>query len=459
MVTSIATRKHRDRRDEQDLPGRASTSTTSSAIPSAPTVGPAARRQASRTVTPRDDPPMTEPHRRPRLSAVRRGGARVTNLELFFDLVFVLAVTQCTASIEHDPSWTGVSEALAVLALLWWAWGGYAWLTSLIDPEEGPVRLLMFGAMAATVVASLCVPDVFGDLGADVRARLRRAARRPPRALRRRGAGDAASCGGRSPALAVEHRDRPRACWSWPSFTDGWVPRRAVAVGAAARHRRPVRASASTAGRLQPEHFAERFGLFVLIALGESVVAIGAGAEGDIDGRASSSPPSLGVALARRAVVDLLRRRQHDRRRAPGRDPARQAAERPRPRRLGVPALPDDRRHRARRLRARVDAGPRRRSARRDPGASPCSAARRCTCSPTSASACAVMGTLSVQRTVAALAAAGAAARRPRVPALAAAAITVAVCGRSSATRRGATTSSADRVRHARRSLRRQCAR
>jgi low temperature requirement protein LtrA len=74
-------------------------------------------------------------------------------------------VTQCTASIEHDPSWTGVAEALAVLALLWWAWGGYAWLTSLIDPEEGPVRLLMFGAMAATVVAALCVPDVFGDRG------------------------------------------------------------------------------------------------------------------------------------------------------------------------------------------------------------------------------------------------------------------------------------------------------
>src|SRR6478752_3596295 len=52
---------------------------------------------------------VNEPHRRPRLSAARRGGARVTNLELFFDLVFVLAVTQCTASIEHDPSWTGVA--------------------------------------------------------------------------------------------------------------------------------------------------------------------------------------------------------------------------------------------------------------------------------------------------------------------------------------------------------------
>ena len=151
MVTSIATRHHRDRRDDQDVPG---------ARPDLLVGGRRARRhwpglgrQASRTVSPRDDPPMTEPHRRPRLSAVRRGGARVTNLELFFDLVFVLAVTQCTASIEHDPSWTGVFESLAVLALLWWAWGGYAWLTSLIDPEEGPVRLLMFGAMAATAAA------------------------------------------------------------------------------------------------------------------------------------------------------------------------------------------------------------------------------------------------------------------------------------------------------------------
>src|SRR6188472_2902318 len=107
---------------------------------------------------------MTE-RRTPRIRPTRRDAARVTSLELFFDLVFVLAVTQCTALMAHDPSWTGLIEGLAVLALLWWSWGGYAWLTSLIDPEEGAVRILMFGAMAAALVASLCVPQAFGDLG------------------------------------------------------------------------------------------------------------------------------------------------------------------------------------------------------------------------------------------------------------------------------------------------------
>ena len=56
-------------------------------------------------------------------------------------------------------------KGLAVLAVLWWSWVGYAWLTSVVDPEEGAVRLVIFAAMAALLVAALCVPDAFGDLG------------------------------------------------------------------------------------------------------------------------------------------------------------------------------------------------------------------------------------------------------------------------------------------------------
>ena len=89
----------------------------------------------------------------------------MTPLELFFDLVFVLAITQCTALMAHDPTWSGLIQGLLVLGMLWWAWVGYAWLTSVVDPEEGAVRLVMFGAMAALLVVSLCVPHVFGDLG------------------------------------------------------------------------------------------------------------------------------------------------------------------------------------------------------------------------------------------------------------------------------------------------------
>jgi low temperature requirement protein LtrA len=93
---------------------------------------------------------------------VLRDGERVTSLELFFDLVFVLALTQCTALMAGTPTWEGVLKGLLVLGVLWWSWVGYAWLTSVVDPEEGSVRLVMFAAMAALLVAALCVPRAFG---------------------------------------------------------------------------------------------------------------------------------------------------------------------------------------------------------------------------------------------------------------------------------------------------------
>src|SRR6201996_8118985 len=103
-------------------------------------------------------------HHAPRLNAVRREGERVTPLELFFDLVFVLAITECTSLMSHHPSWSGLAQGLLVLGVLWWAWTSYAWLTSVIDPEAGAVRLVFFAAMAAMLIAAICVPEAFGDL-------------------------------------------------------------------------------------------------------------------------------------------------------------------------------------------------------------------------------------------------------------------------------------------------------
>jgi len=100
----------------------------------------------------------------PRLGVALRRGETVSPLELFFDLVFVLAITQCTALMADDPTWAGLGRGLLVLGLLWWSWVGYAWLTSVVDPDEGPVRLVLFVAMAALLVTSLCVPGAFGDL-------------------------------------------------------------------------------------------------------------------------------------------------------------------------------------------------------------------------------------------------------------------------------------------------------
>ena len=88
---------------------------------------------------------------------------QVTPLELFFDLVFVFAITQVTILLADDPTWDGVLRGILVLAALWWAWTVYAWLTSAIDVDEGGVRLVMLAAMAAMLGVALAVPGAFGD--------------------------------------------------------------------------------------------------------------------------------------------------------------------------------------------------------------------------------------------------------------------------------------------------------
>src|SRR3712207_6958078 len=88
---------------------------------------------------------------------------RVSPLELFFDLVFVFALTQVTALMSDNPTWEGVGQGMVVLAALWWAWGAYAWLTNYIATDEGKERLLMFAVMGAMMVAALAVPHAFGD--------------------------------------------------------------------------------------------------------------------------------------------------------------------------------------------------------------------------------------------------------------------------------------------------------
>ena len=90
---------------------------------------------------------------------------RVTPLELFFDLVFVFGFTQVTTLMAADTSWSGLGEGLLVLAALWWAWTGYAWLTNAVDPEEGAVRGAMLVAIVAMFIAALAVPDVFDEHG------------------------------------------------------------------------------------------------------------------------------------------------------------------------------------------------------------------------------------------------------------------------------------------------------
>jgi low temperature requirement protein LtrA len=209
-----------------------------------------------------------------------REGERVTSLELFFDLVFVIALTQSTALIARTPTWEGAIKGLLVLGVLWWSWVGYSWLTSVVDPEEGSVRLVMFAAMAALLVADLCVPRAFGSEGllfacayGVVRTAqiglFMLASRGDPR-LRRSVLGLAVSSAigvGLLIIAAFTNGGLQIGIWALALALDGVGPFLFGAEG----------------WRLAPRHFAERHGLIIIIALGESVLAVGAGASAGLD--------------------------------------------------------------------------------------------------------------------------------------------------------------------------------
>jgi low temperature requirement protein LtrA len=175
---------------------------------------------------------------------------------------------------------------------MWWSWVGYAWLTSVVDPEEGSVRLAMFVAMAAFLVVALCVPGAFDDealLFAVAYGVVRYAqiglfvlASRDDPGLRHSVGGLAASTGLGVGLLVVA------------SFMDG-VPQGALWALALALDMGGPLLIDSSGWRLEPGHFAERHGLIVIIALGESIVAIGVGAEAGVD---------LGVVVA--AVLGIV---------------------------------------------------------------------------------------------------------------------------------------------------------
>jgi low temperature requirement protein LtrA len=204
---------------------------------------------------------------------------RVAPLELFFDLVFVFALTQVTLLMSNDPSWEGLGEGMLVLVALWWAWGAYAWLTNYVAAEEDRERMLVFGAMGAFLIAALAVPEAFGDnallfaiayavarwlhififaeanedvdTGQAIRTLSRTALPAPLLLI------VAGLLGGTAQAVI-------------------WIV--ALAIDYAGPFVFGVRGFRVSAG-----HFAERFGLIMIIALGESIVAIGAGLEDPLD--------------------------------------------------------------------------------------------------------------------------------------------------------------------------------
>jgi low temperature requirement protein LtrA len=206
---------------------------------------------------------------------------QVTPLELFYDLTFVFAITQVTILLADDPTWAGVLRGMLVLAALWWAWSVYAWLTSATDVDEGGVRLLMLAAMGAMFGVALAVPGAFGDDAVlfGVAYFLVRLLHLVLSATVVRDDPD------RRDALL---RFAPTAMLGASllvvaGFLDG---RERIAVWVVALtidYLGPVVIGMGRGWGVAREHFAERHGLIILIALGESIIAIGVGAGLELD--------------------------------------------------------------------------------------------------------------------------------------------------------------------------------
>lgn len=200
----------------------------------------------------------------------------VTPLELFFDLVFVFALTQVTSLLAHHPTWLGVLHGMMVLAAVWWAWGTYAWLTSALDVDEGGIRLAMLAATALMLGVALTVPGAFAA-DAVVFGSAYLSVRLLHFVL-------SAVIGRNQPdRLGVLMRFAPTAFAGAllilaAGFLDGNARLAAWIAALAIDYAGPTVVGMGQGWRVAPEHFAERYGLVILIALGESIIAIGVGA-------------------------------------------------------------------------------------------------------------------------------------------------------------------------------------
>lgn len=207
--------------------------------------------------------------------------ATVTPLELFFDLVFVFALTQVTAMMADDLSGEGVLRGMLILALLWWSWTGYAWLSNVVRADEGAVRLVLITAMAAMFVFALTIPEAFDDLPGGLHGPVVLAvcyfvfrlmhlvmfwviARDDP-GLRAQLLRFTPSMVGGTAMLLVA------------STLDGTAQTLAWAAALLADYLGTLLGGSAGWRLRSPSHFAERHGLILIVALGESIVAIGVG--------------------------------------------------------------------------------------------------------------------------------------------------------------------------------------
>jgi len=220
----------------------------------------------------------------------------VTPRELFFDLVFVFAFTQVTTLLAHEPTFTGLGRGVLVLGALWWPWTGYAWLTNTVDPEEGFIGVSLLVALIAMFLVALAVPGSFGDEGVLFGAAFLVvvAMHLALYALAARGDHDLFAAVLRlAPWTLLGATLILVAGFGFADSVRTWLWVAALActyVGAG---------MAGLSGwRVFPAHLAERYGLVIIIALGEAFVAIGIGANASGIGWGEVAAAILGLLVA-----------------------------------------------------------------------------------------------------------------------------------------------------------------
>ncbi|GAB2844771.1 hypothetical protein GCM10027024_20010 [Microbacterium insulae] len=240
------------------------------------------------------------------MPTIADGTSRVTTFELFFDLVYVFAFTQVSRLMAETHSAVGVAQALIVLSLMWWTWVGFSWISNSASADQPFLRTVMSAAMIAVFVAALTIPEAYEDLAGGWSGPLVFACAYA--AVRIIHVGLYAVVGWRSPALLRQlgifmvAMIPAVALVVTGALVGGvmqvWLWLIAIVYDVAATR---VGSALGQGWRLpSAEHWAERHGLVVILALGESIVAIGVGvAQEPID-----LPIVVGSALS--VVVSVL---------------------------------------------------------------------------------------------------------------------------------------------------------
>jgi len=217
---------------------------------------------------------------------------RVSTLELFFDLVFVFTVTQLTGFLADDLSWLGVLRAIVLLAVILWMYGGYAWLTNAVAPTSSLRRGLLVIGMGGFLTIALAVPHAYAETGLalGIGYFLVNAIH----------TGLFLHAGGPGAARAMARLAPLNLLTATMVLVGGAVPAQwrlpvwslTVAVQWASPYLHSMRS-----WTISPTHFVERHGLVVIVALGESIVAIGVGAVGLPVDAGLITVAALGLAL------------------------------------------------------------------------------------------------------------------------------------------------------------------